>query len=713
MKKTVFSGRLYMDGLKQLRLMGILFTVASVLVAVLPPVMHYLDFLSYSAADLTYTPEAVNCFAMNPLIILQFCAFAPLMTLYLFSFLNKRENSDFYHAIPATRQCLFFSFWASIATWLLGILVISTAAATIAYAAFPKLFLINYSSVFLTAFNCFSGGLLITACVAIAMSVTGTIFTNLLVALILIFFPRVLITLIVMSIESTFPLVNGIDFVPILSAKYNVPVGFVFGIFDNQFNTPLTQWQSGMYTLVLAIIYTALAAFLFVRRRSEAAGHSAPSHTLQSLFRFLIGFVVSTIATLGTFTITYEGNNVDLVDGATVVLFYALALLLMLVFEVLSTRKFRGLLRKGLQSTLWLAMANLVLFGGMFGLSRSLYLYTPEANEIRSVRFLNGFSGDTHFQSSRQKEYFSSLLAEISFDDPTIKRIVSDQLQYTVDLLKTSPERYYRDGSDAHHVTVAINSGLVTHYRTIYLYTDDVQQITNTAQSLSAYQDLYTALPHTVSDIYADDCKYCYFHFNTQQDKRQFYALIREEYTSLDPLTQRSLILTPLDLSANSDPLMTLYFRFSQNAQLYYFRLPLYPSLMPRTTEYLINLCNESSNAADGLRVLAEEWPRIFQLELQYFDETGTSEYYAIDLQTNEAVREQAGAWLESLHAADATVEVDTDRRFYYVAGAINRTAADGDYNHNYTETNYAFVSDSAETLPAWLIEYLKNVPLP
>ena len=157
MKKTWFCPHLYADGLKQLRLMGVLFTVATTLVAIISPIMTYLDFLSYYNPENTYTPDEVTCYSMNPLLVLLFCAFAPLMTLYLFSFLNKRETSDFYHAIPATRQCLFFSFLAAIATWSFLILGISTVASVVAYAAFPQLYLINYSSVALMAFNCFAG----------------------------------------------------------------------------------------------------------------------------------------------------------------------------------------------------------------------------------------------------------------------------------------------------------------------------------------------------------------------------------------------------------------------------------------------------------------------------------------------------------------------------------------------------------------------------
>lgn len=41
---------------------------------------------------------------------------AIIMTFNLFKFLNKRSGSDFYHSLPVTRPCLFFSLCASVLT---------------------------------------------------------------------------------------------------------------------------------------------------------------------------------------------------------------------------------------------------------------------------------------------------------------------------------------------------------------------------------------------------------------------------------------------------------------------------------------------------------------------------------------------------------------------------------------------------------------------
>ncbi|MBQ9963836.1 MAG: hypothetical protein IJP14_01815 [Clostridia bacterium] len=228
MKKRFFSPRLYLDGIKQLRIIGILSTVALTFIGVITPFMRYLDTLDDVITE--FTANSVNYLEMNLPIFLLFCAIAPLMTLYLFSFLNKRDSSDFYHSIPETRQCIFLSFFSAIVTWLLFITVASGTVITLSYAVLPHLYTVNLSSVFLVSFNAFSGALLIAASVAIAMSVTGTVFSNVLVSLLLIFLPRMLIHIAVIAVSDALPLVHDLSFASVLNYEYNVPVGFVFGL---------------------------------------------------------------------------------------------------------------------------------------------------------------------------------------------------------------------------------------------------------------------------------------------------------------------------------------------------------------------------------------------------------------------------------------------------------------------------------------------------
>ena len=101
MKKNWFSLRLYLEGIRQLRLIGIMGMVILSLEAILIPVgrlVNIREMRHFTSSSITKT--LLNFPEMHPLLVLCFCVLAPLMVLYLFHFLNKRNASDFYHAIP-------------------------------------------------------------------------------------------------------------------------------------------------------------------------------------------------------------------------------------------------------------------------------------------------------------------------------------------------------------------------------------------------------------------------------------------------------------------------------------------------------------------------------------------------------------------------------------------------------------------------------------
>ena len=99
MKKRFFDVGLYLDGLRQLRIIGVMMFVILELEAILMPLGQYINILQrQGSGDLFYAGiGVVNFSGMHPLLLLSFTVFAPVMVLYLFSFLNKRSSSDFYH----------------------------------------------------------------------------------------------------------------------------------------------------------------------------------------------------------------------------------------------------------------------------------------------------------------------------------------------------------------------------------------------------------------------------------------------------------------------------------------------------------------------------------------------------------------------------------------------------------------------------------------
>ena len=139
----------------------------------------------------------------NMILILSFCMFAPFLALTLFSFLNKRNRSDFYHSLPHRRETIFISYSLSILTWIIGAIVLSSAVTSLMYWIGSQYIAVNYTSVLVYLFNLICASILVYAATLLAMTITGTSFSNVVTALLIIFLPRLIMTVFANTIVST------------------------------------------------------------------------------------------------------------------------------------------------------------------------------------------------------------------------------------------------------------------------------------------------------------------------------------------------------------------------------------------------------------------------------------------------------------------------------------------------------------------------------
>ena len=96
----LFSKTLYREGLRQSRALGFVF-LGIVLGSLL------LMFVMQVGAALTTpasarVPSFIDLYEGAPLLLIAF-VWAPVMILVLFHFVDKRNQCDFYHALPHTR----------------------------------------------------------------------------------------------------------------------------------------------------------------------------------------------------------------------------------------------------------------------------------------------------------------------------------------------------------------------------------------------------------------------------------------------------------------------------------------------------------------------------------------------------------------------------------------------------------------------------------
>ena len=89
----VFNLRLFLEGLKRLRVIGLASAILALTATALVPIAIWMEY-----ADSTYEHTMDTQFLCVPAMVM--VCLAPFFLFVLFSFLQKRKESDFFHAIP-------------------------------------------------------------------------------------------------------------------------------------------------------------------------------------------------------------------------------------------------------------------------------------------------------------------------------------------------------------------------------------------------------------------------------------------------------------------------------------------------------------------------------------------------------------------------------------------------------------------------------------
>ena len=193
--KKPFSVGLYIEGLRQLRIVGILGAIllfcSSAIITISNALFTQRQMELYQ--DSSIVLANLSALEVAPLLLLLFSVFAPVMTLWLFHFMNKRNSSDFLFAIPQTRMALYCSYTSSIATWLAILALSGLIGVLIPAAIFSTYINIPYHALFLLTLSCFLYSLQVMAAILVAMSITGTMFSNIILSGLILFAPRLLI----------------------------------------------------------------------------------------------------------------------------------------------------------------------------------------------------------------------------------------------------------------------------------------------------------------------------------------------------------------------------------------------------------------------------------------------------------------------------------------------------------------------------------------
>jgi len=424
MNQRIFNIKLYLDELRQLKLIALICGFLTLLISLIIPVLVAIS----GTDDYVFIPSVNDSV---PLLIPYVFISGIFFTYNAFSFLNKRKDSDFYHSLPNTRICTYLSISAAVMSWIVATVIVTTILTWLTYLLCGLPFNSYFVPYLLVGF--IGSGLLIAGVSMFAVSITGTRFSNFVLTIMLLLLPRLIIQVFVSMVSNVAPVVNAKTLGWFTDPYTNIPYGFIHGMFDimsfeSTPNNSLITPASIVYTLCLGLIYMALGCLCFKQRRSETAGKSALNKVLQTVFRSatalpLLLLLAVILIDMGSDEFSYMWD--------TIIVIFLFALICYLLFEVITTKKLKSMLKSAPFFLIPLVFTAIIAVGAYF-FGNALLNTEVQAEKIDYVTLDSGFDYDMGTASFR-----ANAVKGIRYDDPDMKDILASALVRNVRSMKS------------------------------------------------------------------------------------------------------------------------------------------------------------------------------------------------------------------------------------------------------------------------------------
>ena len=471
----VFNFRLFLEALKRLRVIGLGTAILSLTVSVLVPVTTWIQRNDNLSKDVYSMETQGLCIPAGLVVFL-----APLFFAVLFSFLQKRKESDFFHAIPYTRTCVYVSFVSAALAFIWIIQLACGVVSGILWSMVPRL-AADIGGMFAYVAISMLAAAMLSAFMMLALTVSGTRGSCTLLFLLFAGFVRVVCAIFLGCMETIYFIdTNEMWDVSALAPQWLLPLNIVYYWMSFQDSCLILYSLSNiLYSLVVTVGLFTLAGLLYNRRKSEMAGNPAPGVKTQALFRIMF----TTVAALLIPLLLIAGE----INSALMLVLVVGVLLIYFLYELITTKRPKNLLRifPGLGIVAGICVAFLLSF---VGYRAFLVNERITSNEIKWISMeSNGFVGGT---------YQDRLSDTLRTDDPELLKAIADR--YAVS------QKYERDGvpqpgyDDDYYsrtdVTVRLKGG-----RTLYLRisVDDTtrEKMQDRFASLEEVKDILYLLP--------------------------------------------------------------------------------------------------------------------------------------------------------------------------------------------------------------------------
>lgn len=525
----IFSTKLFKEAIRQLKIpaslfLGIMIGLSIIMtIANLSSAMEYYDETNH-----ILTIDTMEALIFLPFI---FAIAVPVFVFRLFGFLTKRNASDFYHAIPNTRTCIYVSYSAAILAVATFFVVFGTAIPCIVYSLSDKYIYFNTASACFYGINTFTCVVLCLGILLLSSSLTGTLFTNALFALGIMFAPRFMTTIITESLTNHYSEI--------------IPYNANFGIFSNDMNniwahvggifldagyieSIFVLTGAAVYTLILGFIYYALGLLAFNKRHSEQAESSAQNPIAHNIIRCGIGFVFVMFISIAN----YEAYEFEFIEIALIVFASVFG---MIIFELITTKKVKRLLNV-VASIPVVAILGIILFFILKYAGHRIISYEPDTDKINYIQYSPGNS------LSENYDYFNYTTAKVKFKDEKIIEFLADAYNEQLEIFKEclDNDRYYYEHMNNIYeegtiITVRFNEGLSSRERNIYLSDTKFAELNELIAANADYLDAFRSLPKNLNIEWGGEA------FNIAEQKK-IVAEFEKDLKTMEPTMIMSVL---------------------------------------------------------------------------------------------------------------------------------------------------------------------------
>ncbi|MGL5439309.1 MAG: hypothetical protein ACRDA4_02855 [Filifactoraceae bacterium] len=322
---------------------------------------------------------------------------ATIIGLILFSYMNNRQQVNFYHSQPLSRRKLFFdNYFASLILGLVPLIImflisIGIAISTVGISDYlsnvPK-HIIGFSSFYLC-------GLSVTV---LACQLTGsTIFSIYVIGFLNFLGPFLSVTFVSILTSNQNKLNISYDFVDFLS-----PLTFLV----SRNSTPIS-YKGVLAYLTVSIICTVIGYMLYKIRLSESAGNTIIYKSSGSFIKYVSAFVFSAAFSLMT-------ANIDHINSILFLLSFAMIFFISSLFmEVAFRRSFKNIKRILPTILITTIIATSAVYCSSFITDR-VYTKIPDVSKVKTVSFK---LGNDYFYYNTDGDTNNFLFDDFLFND--------------------------------------------------------------------------------------------------------------------------------------------------------------------------------------------------------------------------------------------------------------------------------------------------------